>query len=100
MAFGLKKKKYKISTFATFSTTLSDNFQKKFKIFLKNFNNIKWKFPKNFNFIFLNYLVSDQLWTYGTHAKMLVSTLKCQVLWGDTNDEEVSHQSNLAYASK
>ena len=42
-----KRKINKISTFATFSTTLSDNFQKK-------------------STFFKNYLVSDQLWTYGT----------------------------------
>ena len=36
-------KKYKISAFAsTFSTTLSDDFQKNSKKKIKNFNNIKW----------------------------------------------------------
>ena len=30
----------------------------------------------------------------------LVSTLECQVSWGDNYDEVVDHQCNLAYASK
>ena len=35
-----------------------------------------------------------------THAKTLVSALEHQVSWGDTYDDEVNHQCNLAYASK
>ena len=26
-----------------------------------------------------------------THANILVSTLECQVPWGDTNDEVIDH---------
>jgi hypothetical protein len=29
--------------------------------------------------------------TKQTHAKILVSTLECQVSWGDANDEVVDH---------
>jgi hypothetical protein len=37
----------------------------------KDFNNIKWLFPKKLNSSFFNYLVSDQLWTYGSqHVSM------------------------------
>ena len=35
-----------------------------------------------------------------THAKMLVSALERQVSGGDTYDEVVNRQCNLAYASK
>ena len=28
-------------------------------------NNKKWQFPKKFTSYFLNYLMSDQTWTYG-----------------------------------
>ena len=35
-----------------------------------------------------------------THAKILVSTLDCQVSRGDTNDEVVDQWCNQAYASK
>jgi hypothetical protein len=35
-----------------------------------------------------------------TRAKILVSTLECQVSWRDTNDEVVDHDCNLSYTSK